>query len=118
MLIKPIEKLYVPGGNIIETNKLRMKSIQKNISSMMTIEDLFYRLQEAIIEKDIIAINVIVSENMFFEEIFEGYEKEIIKAYESQTDKEKFFRDLKKSYMIRGVKGFQFAWMPIILRRG
>ena len=80
MLIKPIEKLYVPGGNIIETNKLRMKSIQKNISSMMTIEDLFYRLQEAIIEKDIIAINVIVSENMFFEEIFEGYEKEIIKA--------------------------------------
>ena len=55
---------------------------------------------------------------MFFEEIFEGYEKEIIKAYESQADKEQFLRDLKKSYIMRGVKGFQFAWMPIILRKG
>lgn len=118
MLIKPIEKLYVPGGNIIETNKLRMRSIQKNVSNMIIIEDLFYRFKKALIEKDIIAISVIVSENMFFEEIFEGYEKEIIKAYESQTDKEKFLRDLKKSYMIRGIKGFQFAWMPIILRKG
>ena len=118
MFIKPVEKFYIPGGNIIEANKLRMRSIQKNISNMMIIEDLFYRLKEALIEKDIIAISVIVSESMFFEEIFEGYETEIIKAYESQKNKEQFLRDLKKSYMIRGVKGFQFAWMPIILRKG
>jgi hypothetical protein len=118
MFIKPLEKFYIPGGNIIESNKLRMRNIQKNISNMMIIEDLFYRLKEAIIAKDIVAISVIVSENMFFEEIFEGYEKEIIKAYESQADKEQFLRDLKKSYIMRGVKGFQFAWMPIILRKG
>lgn len=117
MIIKAIEKIS-NGRGVIEANKLRMRSIQKNINDMMVIEDLFCELEKSIMEKNVTAINEIVSENMFFEEIFQGYEIEIIKAYENQANKEHFFRDLKKSYMIRGMKGFQFAWMPIILRKG
>ena len=118
MLIKPIEKLYVPGGNIIETNKLRMKSIQNNINDMSLVEYLFTNLEKAILERDIIEIDNIVSKQLFFEILCDGFENKIIESYEQQINKKYFIGELRKSYVIRGVKGIQFAWMPIILRKG
>lgn len=47
-----------------------------------------------------------------------GLDNELISAYERQINKKYFMDELRKSYIIRGVKGIQFAWMPIILRKG
>lgn len=118
MVIKTIEKINNKCVGVIEANKLRMKMIQDNIKDLNLIDSLFSSLEEAILKKSIKEINAIISMKLFFEEICEGIEHEIINAYERQTNKQKFIDELKKSYIIRGVKGIQFSWMPIILRRG
>ena len=75
-------------------------------------------VEKAILKKDFKKINNIISKKLFFEMVVIGLDNELISAYERQINKKYFMDELRKSYIIRGVKGIQFAWMPIILRKG
>ena len=88
MVIKTIEKINNKCVGVIEANKLRMKMIQDNIKDLNLIDSLFSSLEEAILKKSIKEINAIISMKLFFEEICEGLEHEIINAYERQTNKQ------------------------------
>lgn len=116
MIIKPIDDIVTPGANIIEINKLRMKNIQENIYDLVLIDKLFLSLEKAILERDVYKINEIVSRKLFFEVPCKGIETKIIDSYKKHTNKKYFIDELKKSYIVRGVKGIQFAWIPILNR--
>lgn len=118
MTIKTIDEISIQCENVIEANKLRMKSIQNNIKDLDMIEIIFLSLEKAISRRDIESINNIISKRLFFEKVCTGFENELINSYEKQENKKYFMDELRKSYVIRGVKGLQFAWMPIILRKG
>lgn len=116
MIIKPIEKIVIPGASVIEINKIRMKNIQKNILDFKLIDELFLDLEKAILKRDLVKINEIVGEKLFYEIPCKGLDTKIIEAYENHTNKKYLIDELKKSYIVRGVKGIQFAWIPILNR--
>lgn len=116
MIIKPIDDIVTPGANIIEINKVRMKNIQDNIYNFMLIDKLFLDLEKAILKRDVPEIEEIIGKKLFFEIPCVGFSSKMIDVYEEHTNKKYFIDELKKSYMIRGIKGIQFAWIPILNR--
>ena len=118
MIIRTIEEINIQCENVIEANKLRMNKIQDNLINLASVETMFIDLEKAILKKDFKKINNIISKKLFFEMVVIGLDNELIRAYERQINKKYFMDELRKSYIIRGVKGIQFAWMPIILRKG
>ena len=118
MIIKTIDEINIQCENVIEANKLRMNKIQDNLMNLASVETMFIDLEKAILKKDFKEINNIISKKLFFEMVIIGFENELISSYEKQINKKFFMDELRKSYILRGVKGLQFAWMPIILRKG
>lgn len=118
MIIKTIDEINIQCENVIEANKLRMNKIQDNLMNLASVETMFIDLEKAILKKDFKEINNIISKKLFFEMVIIGFENELINSYEKQINKKFFMDELRKSYILRGVKGLQFAWMPIILRKG
>lgn len=118
MIIKTIDEISIQCENVVEANKLRMKNIQNNIKDLAAIEITFFSLEKAILRRDIESINNIISKRLFFEKVCTDFECELINSYEKQINKKYFMDELRKSYVMRGAKGLQFAWMPIILRKG
>ena len=118
MIIKTIDEINIQCENVIEANKLRMNKIQDNLINLASVETMFIDLEKAILKKDFKKINNIISKKLFFEMVVIWLDNELISAYERQINKKFFMDELRKSYIIRGIKGIQFAWMPIILRKG
>ena len=116
VVIKVIDEISNKKGiGIIEANKIRMKKIQDNIKDFNLVDNLFVDLEVSILKGDIDGLKNVISKKLYFEEI-DGLEFNLINSYKKQRDKKMFIEALKKSYMIRGVKGVHFAWMPIILK--
>ena len=116
MIIRPIDEIITPGASIIEINKVRMKKIQSNIYDFILIDKLFWDLEKAILKRDVPEIEEIIGRKLFFEIPCAGLSSKMIDVYEEHTNKKYFIDELKKSYMIRGIKGIQFAWIPILNR--
>ena len=114
MIIKTTEKISSKGLNMIEANKLRMNMIKENLNDLIKLENVFLDLEKAILTKDKAEIKNIVSDNLYYEVLCVGFENKLIAAYEKQNNKKYFIDELRKSYIIRGVKGIQFSWMPIL----
>ena len=118
MIIKATDKIVTPGASVIEINKVRMKNIQNNIYDLSLVDKLFSSLEKAILKRDIAELEKIIAEQLFFEVPCNGLSSKIIDVYDEHVNKKYFIDELKKSYMVRGVKGIQFTWMPILNRRG
>jgi hypothetical protein len=118
MIIKATDKIVIPGASIIEINKIRMKNIQNNIYDLSLVDKLFSSLEKAILKRDIAELEKIIGEQLFFEVPCNNLGSKMIDVYDEHVNKKYFIDELKKSYMIRGVKGIQFTWMPILNRRG
>lgn len=116
MIIRPIDEIVTPGASIIEINKIRMKKIQSNIYDFVLIDKLFFNLEKALLKRYVPEIEEIIGKKLFFEVPCVGLADKMIKAYENHTNKKYFIDELKKSYITRGVKGAQFAWIPILNR--
>ena len=116
MIIKPIDEIVTPGASIVEINKIRMKKIQDNAYDFVLIDELFFNLEKALLKRDLDKVEEIISKKLFFEVPCVGLAYKMIKAYENHTNKKYFIDELKKSYLIRGIKGVQFAWIPILNR--
>lgn len=116
MIIKSINEIITPGASVIEINKLRMKNIQDNIYDFVLIDKLFLDLEKAILKRDVPEIEEIVGKKLFFEIPCAGLSSKMIDVYEEHTNKKYFIDELKKSYIVRGIKGIQFAWIPILNR--
>lgn len=114
MIIKAIDNIIVEGASIIEISKTRMKYIQNNICDLALVDNLFLDLEKFILKKDVNEIEEIISSKMFYEVPCKGLGLKIIGIYENHTNKKDFLDELKKSYILRGVKGIMFAWMPIL----
>ena len=116
MIIKAISEIATDGASIIEINKVRMKKIQENLYNFSTVDKLFIDLEKSILKRDVVEIEKIIYEKLFFEIPCIGAATKIIDVYENHANKKYFIDELKKSYLIRGVKGMQFAWIPILNR--
>lgn len=118
MLIKAIPEINENCTSVIESNKMRCMKIQDNLKDLNLVDNIFSCLQNAIESEDELDIVHIISNKLFFEQAVEGLEELIIATYKQHGDKYNLMQQLKKSYVIRGVKGVQFAWMPILIKRG
>lgn len=114
MIIKAIDNIVTDGVSIIEINKTRMKYIQNTIYDLSLVDNLFLDLEKFILVKDVAAIEEIISKKLFFEIPCKGLGLKIINVYEKYDNKKYFLDELKKSYLMRGVKGIMFTWMPIL----
>ncbi|MBQ9014018.1 MAG: hypothetical protein IJ094_10800 [Bacilli bacterium] len=114
MVIKTTEIINSKGLSIIESNKLRMNMIKDNLNDLIKLENVFLELEKAILTRDKQEIKNIVSDNLYYEILCEGFEDKIIDTYEKQNNKKHFIDELRRSYIIRGVKGIQFSWTPIL----
>ena len=116
MIIKVIDDIIVEEANVVEVNKIRMRNIQSNICNLALVDNLFLDLEKFILIKDVAAIEEIISKKLFFEIPCKRLGLKIINVYEKYDNKKYFLDELKKSYLMRGVKGIMFAWMPILNR--
>ena len=116
MIIKAIDEIATSGASAIESNKIRMKNIQKNIYNLTLVDKLFFELEKAILKRDMVEVENIICKKLFFEIHCLGLGSKIIEVYENHANKKYFIDELKKSYIIRGVKGMLFTWMPILNR--
>ena len=116
MIIKAIDEIATSGASAIESNKIRMKNIQKNIYNLTLVDKLFFELEKAILKRDMVEVENIICKKLFFEIPCLGLSSKIIEVYENHANKKYFIDELKKSYIIRGVKGMLFTWMPILNR--
>ncbi len=114
MIIKPVKTITNNHEGIVVHNKMRMKHIQGNLESYIKTGMLFATLEKELKNKNEDGVRVLVQEKLFFEEIQNGFEIELIETYAAHNDKDRFIEDLQKSYIKRGVKGFNSAWTPII----
>lgn len=117
MVIQTLREIVKGSDSIIEANKIRMANIKKNIEYIATVDELIDELEKAILTSNIEEIGNIISYKLFYEEIILGIENALVESYNRQANKKCFMDELKKSYILRGVKGVQFAWIPII-RKG
>ena len=116
MIIKVIDEIAASGENVIEINKIRMKKIQDNLYDLTLVDNLFLELEKSILKRDIAEIENVICKKLFFEMPCIGISSKIIDVYEGHANKKYFIDELKKSYIIRGVKGMLFTWMPILNR--
>lgn len=116
MIIEPIASLYVEDRDRIKANKLRMSKISEIISNQEVVDSLFSEIHNSLIKLDVVRLSRILSEQLFFEEVYASTILKLVDGFGSSNDKEGFIQLLKDSYILRGVKGIRFAWTPIIDR--
>ncbi len=117
MLIKTIPEICEACDSVVEANKIRLLMIQKNINNLETVDNLFISLENAIAIRDMQTVADIVRNQLFFEEIVGGVDKALRKYYRKAEDKEIYMQQLKKAYIIHGVKGMQWAWTTLLKKR-
>lgn len=111
MIIQPIEELSEEGNRIL-ANKKRMKYIKNIITN--ECDKVFLELEKSLMENSFKDIAYITSHKIFFEVVDTDLLRKLQKLYILQGSEA--INKLKESYKIRGVKGINFAWTPILER--
>ena len=121
MTIKPIRDL-LNGNNILKANKIRRDSIKQVAGNRALVDLIFENLVKYIEEDNFEEIKYTLSYKLFFEDIHDELIKLLATEYQklklaSLEEAMSFIENLKLSYILKGVNGYVFSFMPIIHKR-
>ena len=121
MTIKPIRDL-LNGNNILKANKIRRDSIKQVAANRALVDLIFENLVKYIEEDNFEEIKYTLSYKLFFEDIHDDLIKLLTTEYQklkvdSLEEATSFIENLKFSYILKGVNGYVFSFMPIIHKR-
>lgn len=116
MVVTPIDRLYVEGGNRLTANNIRKQIIKANADNCSYLENTFKKLRASLEDNNLDSIMYILTEELFYEVIHTDLVVNLHNSYIKTIDKDSFINSLIDSYKIRGYKSAVFAWMPLLLR--
>lgn len=116
MVVTPIDRLYVEGGNRLTANNMRKQIIKAHTDNCSYLEHTFEKLRVSLDNNNLESTMNILTEELFYEVIHTDLVESLHKSYTKAIDKDSFVNSLIDSYKIRGYKSAVFAWMPLLLR--